>query len=265
MNRQKDLMTHNMIACSSYSDYLVYISKWLRDLMLPELLSKRRCTVIYNGADTRIFNRLHKKRWDKQSKLKIVTHHWSDNYLKGHVIYKLLDDLLDQELVRNKYEFTYIGNYPKELHYKNTRLVPPLHGTDLADELKEHHVYLTAARNEAAGMHHIEGALCGLPLLYVNSGGSLEYCAKYGIEIDEENLKDKLELVYKEYDEYYARVENYENTADIMAENYLGLFRELISRKKEFSNSVGLLKYSFIYKSYIRLRDRRYFSYLEKK
>ena len=40
-----------------------------------------------------------------------------------------------------------------------------------------------------SGNHHIEGALCGLPLMYLNSGGTPEYCKDFGLEYSIENLK----------------------------------------------------------------------------
>ena len=42
---------------------------------------------------------------------------------------------------------------------------------ELADELKKHHIYVTASVNEPSGNHHIEAAQCGLPILYLDSGG----------------------------------------------------------------------------------------------
>ena len=267
MHRSNALMSRLMITCSSYSDYLVYISEWLRNLMQPRLSLQKPSTVLYNGADARIFNQFRSKSWDKKSKLKIVTHHWSDNYLKGHEIYKCLDELLNQESFRKRYEFTYIGNYPKELRYKNTNLIPPLNRFALADELKKHHVYITGARDEAAGMHHIEGALCGLPILYVNSGGVPEYCREYGIEICKENLQEGLEQMRTQYDSYRDKMKNYENTASVMAENYLKLFIELISKRDGFSRYVEALKhnpfYKF-YKGYFHLKDKLYPLYLKK-
>jgi hypothetical protein len=267
MHRSNVLMTRLMITCCGYSDYLVYISEWLRNLMQPRLSSEKPSTVIYNGADSRIFNQFHNKGWDGRSKLKIVTHHWSSNYLKGHEIYEYLDELLDQESFRQRYEFTYIGNYPKGLKYRNTRLIPPLNKFELADELKKHDVYLTGARNEAAGMHHIEGALCGLPILYVNSGGVPEYCSEYGIEICNENLQGALKQIRSEYGRYREKMKSYGNTACAMGGNYLKLFRESILKRREFSRQVEALKrnpFCRVYKGYLRLQDKLYPLYLKK-
>ena len=45
--------------------------------------------------------------------LKIVTHHWSANLMKGFDIYKDFDDLIAKKL--NDIEFTYIEIYQEDL------------------------------------------------------------------------------------------------------------------------------------------------------
>ena len=82
-----------------------------------------------------------------------------------------LDKLLNSDSFKTKYEFSYIGNIPKDLELENTKVIAPLSGLDLANKIKENHVYLTASLNEPSGNHHIEVAQRGLPLLYINSGG----------------------------------------------------------------------------------------------
>jgi len=43
---------------------------------------------------------------------------------------------------------------------------------------------LTGARFEACGMHHIEAAACGLPVIYHKDGGAInEICKNYGREV----------------------------------------------------------------------------------
>ena len=39
----------------------------------------------------------------------------------------------------------------------------------IAEELKNHHIYITASINEPSGNHHIEAGQCGLPILYIGS------------------------------------------------------------------------------------------------
>ena len=50
----------------------------------------------------------------------------------------------------------------------------------------------TLAQKLAAEQEHIEGALSGLPILYVESGGITEYCKNYGIQYTVDNLEEKL-------------------------------------------------------------------------
>jgi hypothetical protein len=53
-------------------------------------------------------------------------------------------------------------------------------------------LYLTAAVAEAGGMHHIEGAQCGLPLVYREGGGGIsELGAQYGVAF-EDDVRDAL-------------------------------------------------------------------------
>ena len=79
--------------------------------------------------------------------------------------------------------------------------LPPLSGLNLlATEIKKSHIYLTASINEPSGNHHIEGAQCGLPLLYIESGGIPEYCNGYGIEFNNENFIEKLSNMIDNYD-----------------------------------------------------------------
>ena len=109
--------------------------------------------------------------------------------------------MLEQDYWKNKIEFTYIGNTSDDYDLNNTNIIPPLAGKDLAQELKNHHVYVTASINEPSGNHHIEAAQCGLPILYLNSGGIPEYCDGYGVSFTND-FEKKLNLMISEYETY---------------------------------------------------------------
>lgn len=221
-------MNRMLADAAKHSDFVVFIASWLRPLILKAGLPEEKpWRVILNGADEKIFNTTGKEFWNGRDKLKIVTHHWSDNPRKGHAIYQQINELLDQEEFGNNFEFTYIGRVPKELNYKSTCLVPPLSGPELATELKKHHLYITASENEPGGMHHIEGGLCGLPFLYINSGALPEYCANFGLEFDALNLERKLMEMKERYNEFAEKIKRYDNTALKMGQEYLKLFEEL--------------------------------------
>jgi glycosyltransferase involved in cell wall biosynthesis len=231
-------MNKRLVAAAHKSDFVVFIASWLRPLLLKAGLDEKKpWRVILNGADKKVFNTDEKEFWDGKNKIRIITHHWGDHPNKGHVVYKKLDELLEQEKYRDLFEFTFIGRIPKGFEYKNSRTLEPLSGAELAKELKKHHVYITASENEPAGMHHIEGALCGLPLLYINSGALPEYCQGYGLEFSESSLKEKLVEMRERYLEFAERIKSYDKTADKMAGEYLKLFRELYAKREQFAPS----------------------------
>ena len=66
---------------------------------------------------------------------------------------------------------------------KNTKIIEPKYGPEIGEILRDHDIYVTAARWEACGMHHIEGAASGLPVIYHSEGGAIpEVCSSHGEE-----------------------------------------------------------------------------------
>ena len=69
----------------SISDHTYFISQWLRDHHALHWFDKNRPhSCIYNGADPRIFHPIGASIYDGSGPLRIVTHHWSDNPMKGY-------------------------------------------------------------------------------------------------------------------------------------------------------------------------------------
>jgi len=216
-----------------YADQTVFISKWIQELYFGQGMRPAKWDVIYNGADTSYFNGDGLLRWEKSKKIKFVTHHWGGGWLKGFDIYEKLDKMLGDNNYQDKIEFTYIGNVPDGFRFNHAKHIPPLNGKELASAIKQNHVYLTASQNEPAGMHHIEGACCGLPLLYRESGALTEYCSGFGVGFIENNFESKLIQIMNTYDKWVEKIVDYPNTSDKMCKEYHNLFLELVNDKKE--------------------------------
>lgn len=214
------------------ADHTVFVSQWLRDLYLAKGLPCPSHGAILNGSDTSIFNPAGHVPWDGAGPLKLVTHHWSSHFMKGFDVYRRLDEMLGNEPWRGRYEFTYVGQIPEGLAFKNSHHVKPLSGTDLADELRRHHVYVTGSQNEPGSNHQNEGALCGLPILYRQSGSMPEYCAGFGVGFQFEELEDSLERIRGEYPRLRQAVAAYPHTASRTCAAYLELFEDLIERRE---------------------------------
>jgi len=212
---------------SEVADHVVFVSEWLRKIYLDLGMEKEKTSVIMSGSDTLIFNSIGATKKPVNRKFKVLTHHWSSNWMKGFELYLQLDKKLSEPTLKNKIEFTYIGNVDKKYEFSNTNILQPLSGLELAEEIKNHDIYITGSLNEPSGNHHIEAALCGLPILYFNSGGIPEYCQDYGLEIDIENFEEKILYMIDYYDIFKNKMKNYPFKSEKMSSNYLKLFNNL--------------------------------------
>jgi len=222
-----------ILRANRYADHTVFISYWLKGLFEKHGFEDKEFSVIYNGADTRIFNAMGYQTWDGTGRLRMITHHWSSHYMKGFDIYSRLDELLGNGELGKKLGFTFVGNVPEGFNFRNAVHIPPRSGTALAKIIRAHHVYLTASLNEPAGMHHIEGALCGLPLLYRESGALPEYCRGFGLSFTEDNFEARLLEMIARYHELVPRMAVYPYTSQRMCESYYNLFKNLMERRRE--------------------------------
>ena len=99
------------------------------------------------------------------------------------------------------------------LLFKKANHIQQISGQILGRELSKHHVYLSASINEPAGMHHIEGAICGLPIIYRKSGALPEYCNNFGIEFQNKEFLPALKRMLVEYPKYKENITKYANNS----------------------------------------------------
>jgi len=227
-------MNRKLRAANYIADSTVYVGSWLKDLNLRHPNSRKDFdSVILNGSDATIYNSEKFIPWAGNGPIKLVTHHWSSNLMKGWDVYLKLDSLLSQDYWKQRFTFTYIGKLPKRVTLKNSIHVLPLGGVNLVKKISSHHGYITASINEPGGNHQNEGALCGLPLLYRDSGCMPEYCNGFGVSFNESNLEDKLIEFHKSYNLLVNLMPNYPHTASIMSAQYLEHFNLLIRNRNK--------------------------------
>jgi len=249
---------NNKIQKANYlADATVFVSSWLSQLDLSYMKSKAGIEIptkiILNGSDEKLFKFDNSRDWDGREKIKIITHHWSSNAMKGLAVYQALDDLLDDRNCSSLFSFTYLGNVPKGAKFKNTTVLPPLSGRALAEELSKHHVYLTGSLNEPGGNHQNEGGLSGLPIIFLKSGSMSEYCDGYGVGLDSiQDLKGALGEVRDNYASLRQKMINFPHTSSRMTSEYASLFDSLLSsipaiiqRRNRFRDPRTLLRLQF--------------------
>lgn len=243
--KQTDSINKLLIKSNRCADHTIFVSSWLETLLVNQGLNCRSRSVILNGSDTRIFNNASYQPWDGSGPLRIITHHWGTHWLKGFEVYQRLDNLLDDPAFRTKYQFTYIGNLPEGFSFKNTKVIAPLNSIQLGEALPRHHVYLTASQFEPGSNHQNEGACCGLPLLYLASGGLPEYCLGHGVSFTVDTFEKKLEEIASNYRYWYKSMVNYPHTSDKMCKQYLDLFNTLVDNKQDLTKSRRLWRDPF--------------------
>lgn len=223
-----------LLQSMNIADEVVFISSWLQKYFEQRGFAGKS-HVVYNGCNLEHFYPRQDRATDETNlssrPTRVVTHHWSDNWLKGFDIYAEIDRYLQAN--PGAFEFTYVGRYNGSYVPKVTTVTPPVHGQSLGAELRTHDVYVTASRWEPCGMHHIEGAASGLPVLYhAESGGINEKCAEHGLEFkDFEGFLKGLEEIRNNLPVFQQRI-NYQ-TLDIgyCCEQFYNIIMEAVDEK----------------------------------
>jgi hypothetical protein len=240
------------LEASDVADKVVFVSSWLKDIYIKLGLQESKSKVILAGADSKIFNSQHSLVWNNKEKFKLVTHHWSNHKLKGFEDYKKVDEMLNQDIWRNKIEFTYIGNMNANYSFNNIKILEPLTGKHLANEIKKHHFYLTSSINEPSGNHHIEAAQCGLPIIYKLSGGMPEYCQGFGVGY-QDNVEDAINIAMNNYKEYKSKINKYPNNSLKMSQDFLELFESLVVYLKP-NQEFSMTKFGRAYLEFLKFK-----------
>jgi glycosyltransferase involved in cell wall biosynthesis len=152
--------------------------------------------IVRNTVDPAIF---HAK--DRQPpgarKIRLISTSWSGNPRKGGDVYKWLDENLDW----SRFDYTFLGNLSEQLTHIHR--LPPAPSETVAQLLRSHDIYITASRNDPCSNALIEALACGLPALYLNSGGHPEIVGLGGLGFDEPGeIPALLERIVDHYESF---------------------------------------------------------------
>jgi glycosyltransferase involved in cell wall biosynthesis len=182
----KNALTFQWAKALERATDIVFPSEWARDRLMSYVVTDdvkssilSRTSIITNGADRRFVDAYRTRSFVMGTRPNVVTHHWSDNPMKGFDVYAHVNAVVDDDDMR----FTYIGRSPSWCVFKNA--IPPCDIDGLIANMQVADVYLTASRFEAGANHVLEAMALGLPVVYPHDGGSIvEYCHDYGVEYD---------------------------------------------------------------------------------
>lgn len=222
-------MNRRLAETNAVADHTVFVSEWLRDHHAERWFDRTRPhSAILNGADPAAFHPIGGSVWDGRAPLRIVTHHWSDNWAKGFHAYRALDALIADGRLPGV-ELCVIGRWPAEIEWRAARTFPPCSGAELGARLREHHVYLTASLWEPGAMHPVEGLQCGLPLLYhEDTGGTVEIGRRFGIPF-RDDLPAAITSMRERYTELRRSVIAAPPSGDLMCLEYRRLIQRVLA------------------------------------
>ena len=212
------------------ADHTVYIAHWLQEYHSERWFDKNKShSVIYNGADPTVFHPIGSAIYDHRELFRIITHHWSDNILKGFDEYYKIDQAISSGELKGV-ELLIVGRWPSDIKWENAQLFAPTQGKKLADLLRSCHAYVTASKWEPCGMHHVEGAQCGLPLLYHKDGGGIvEAGERYGMGFGDDNMFSVINSLREDYSKYRKQVLDGSPCGDRMVMDYTNRIQSLIA------------------------------------
>ncbi|SFO93759.1 glycosyltransferase [Hydrogenimonas thermophila] len=229
--RNKDLEIDTSFYKFNYSicDGTIFQSNWSKDQNYRLGLEKNNFeTTILNAPNPNIFNKNNKIPFNKNRKIKIIATSWSNNWKKGFKTYKWLDENLDF----SKYEMTFVGNSPVE--FKNIVYKKPMNSENLALELKQHDIFITASQKDPCSNSLIEALHCGLPAIGLNDGGHPEIIGKGG------EVFDTKEEILKSIEKIVNNYENYQNNINLPTIDEVGKmyyeFLEMIYKEQQTGN-----------------------------
>jgi glycosyltransferase involved in cell wall biosynthesis len=136
----------------------------------------RNPTVIHNAVDPAIF--FPPAERPPSERLRVIATSWSDNPRKGFDVLTWLDRNLDFDT----YEVTFAGR--TQVSFANINVVDPLPSRELAELLRAHDVFVAASRDDPCSNALLEALACGLPAVYLRSGGHPELVGDAGVGFD---------------------------------------------------------------------------------
>lgn len=216
--------------------HTIFQSRYSRDVFLNSGFRGDH-SVVYNGADDRLFNRqiragwlglgrTSRTFWDGSSPFRIVISTWSSNYNKGFRDYLEIDRLLGG---RDDVEVWIVGRAPADASFRHVRVLGPRSARRLAGLLKRAHAILQLSKNDTCSNALIEGLNCGLPAVYLNSGSHKEIAEPYGVEY-RGNWWSAVDALKAQYETFVERLASNPYRMSIVGPQYHAILEQAIGR-----------------------------------
>ncbi len=184
-----------------FADKTIFQSRYSLEKHLELGMEFKKPVIIMNAADPDIFHSRDRSIYSRNRKTRLVASSWSDNINKGALVYQWLDEHLDWE----RFEMTFVGRSP--VVFKNIQMISAVDSMRMAELFREYDIYLTASKNDPCSNSLIEARTCGLPAVYLQSGGHPEIVNQAGAGFEAaEQIPELLNQVVESYEAFQSRI-----------------------------------------------------------
>ena len=92
--KNTNFVNRELIKRNKHIDLNIFVSNWLKEIFTDQGIDDKDSIVLMGGPNNELYIRSNESKKIIGEKVKIVTHHWSGNVMKGLDTYLLLTDYL---------------------------------------------------------------------------------------------------------------------------------------------------------------------------
>jgi glycosyltransferase involved in cell wall biosynthesis len=171
-------------AINRLADFTIFQSYYSLKSFASCGLQPKNSDIIFNGVDNEIFYLPSQTRLSDRV-IRLIAASWSPNPRKGFAILAKVSQIPGVEV-------RFAGRWCETINPLKVELLGEKTSSELAEYMRNSDAMIHAAQNEPCSNAILEALACGLPVLYLDSGGNRELAGEYGVEISDD-LQDDVE------------------------------------------------------------------------
>ena len=186
---------------AEFASVTVFQSKWSLEHNLALGYMPVNPVIIPNAADPEIFHAQGRMPFSRSRRIRLISTSWSSNPGKGADTYKWIEEHLDWD----RFEYTFVGR--SSVQFSRILHIPPTPSSELANLLRQHDLFIIASRNDPCSNSLVEALTCGLPALFLSSGGHPELVGEGGLPFNTvDEILPQLDRLVAGYEQFQACV-----------------------------------------------------------